>query len=967
MEFRLLGGVAAFRDGRPVELGRRQERLLLAILLLEVNRVVSTDRLIELLWAEEPPAKPKRTLQVYYSRLRQALAVSGDVGGPELLREGDGYVLKTPADAVDVHRFGRLVEVARSVADVSDRAAHLRSALILWQGSPLAGVATPEVHRRLCAPLEEAYRVALELRIDAELAAGRHHEVLPELNVLVAEFPTRERMVAAKMLALHRADRSGEALTAYQELAGRLVRESGIDPGPQLQDLAAAIQGRTAIPTKSGPATPDLSSDLPHQLPPDVELLVDRDLLLAYGEVQLTKDEPSRQSAAIFCLYGGAGVGKSAAAVRLGHRIAAAYPDGQLFVRLVEPDGRPLSARAALGRLLRGLNVEPDQIADSLEARSAGLKEVAEGKEILLVLDDAQNLAQVMPLLQLGRRSGVIVTSRQPLIGLDSALHRDVRSLREDASLNLLRHVSGRQLDMSTQLATIIEYCGGLPLALRVIGARLGPAGGATVMDVAGALSDAARRLDLLGIGDLAVRSSLDLTLAVASPSTQILLQRIADLQLDEFSSWIAAVLLDVDESAADQEFGQLSMLGLIYLRAEHPSRYGMHNLIRTYAVERGSRKTDPDHDSAKRRYLDALVRLTTIADGGLDHGFVQTEGLGMPSSPVLPSIERAVAAEPIRWFRHEGAAVCVAVTQAAEANLSDISALLALRVRGYLTLEDDSLLAVDALRTALQALEGRGLPGLQARLLQAYFTTIAQHGDAIEELASLAERGLDLAQEDASPLLEMAAYWQLGYASLEACDFPAAAAAYETALSIIEKEPELEIHRAKALSGIGDAARFAGDPQRSAETLSAALELDQERTRWRAVTLFDLASALVEGGRLTEAEAVIRQAHEIFRGLGDKFGDAYVDIVDARCVLRLGGLEQARALLDSSLEYFLSIDDRTSLFEVRLAEAELSHARGNDAEARAILLMTESEALEFGDRRSAYQCRQLLATIGDQ
>ncbi|GAA3599025.1 AfsR/SARP family transcriptional regulator [Kribbella ginsengisoli] len=955
MEFRLLGEVVALSHDQPLALGRRQERLLLGILLLEPNRPVSVDRLIELLWPADQPANPRRAIQVYFSRLRRVLAKAGEDDGPVLLRQDDGYLVRTPAESIDVHCFTQQIRAARTIADPAARAAALRSALDLYRGEPLESLASQSVLRQLGGPFDEAYRTALELRIDAALEAGLYDDLRAEVPVLIGRYPVAERPVAALMRALHHDARPAEALTVYEELTARLRERLGLEPGPELRALADSIrQNALGSPTPI-PQPPEPARTGPRQLPADVRFLVDRDLLLAHGQLHLTTRRP-----AAFCLHGGAGVGKSAAAVRLGHRVAADFTDGQLFLRLLEPDGTALPSRTALARLLRAIGVPPSEIPESLEARIAVLTEKAADREFLLVLDDAQDLAQVSPLLRLGPRCSVIITSRQALSGLEHAEHHQVRPLGDDASLQLLRHVAQAEFDGGEMgdLVTIVERCAGLPLALRVVGSRLSPVAGQTVPAMVAALEDAAQRLDVLEIGDLAVRASLELSLAAVEPLTCALLERVVQLGIDEFSAWVAAPLLDVDESVADREVERLYDLGLVHLRTESPRRFGVHGLVRAYTLERSS--DAGAIEAATRRYVGALVRLATIADEELDHGFVQTEGLSTPEPPSLPGVEASARSMPGEWFGLEAPAICTLIAKAPP----EQAALLALRVRGYLTLQDESEQAGSALETALGKLNDGSHPGLEGRLLQAYFTTVAQHHRPVGELIALADRSLRLARLDDSTLLEMSAYWQFGYSMIEACDFEAAAMAYESALVLIEKDPALGHHRAKALSGAGDAARLNGDLERAAVILAEAASLDPGRTRWRAVTLYDLATALVEGGRLTEAEPVIREAEAIFAELGDSFGRAYVEIVDARHALRRQDWDRTRRLLDSAAQQFLAIDDVSSLCEVRIAEAELLLARQQPAAARELLLATIDEALSVEDTRSAHQCRQLLNTF---
>jgi len=241
MEFRVLGPLEA-RDGeRTMSLGGARQRALLAILLLHAGEVVSVDRLIDELWGEEPPATAAHTIQVFVSRLRKALEPGGF---DRLLTRAPGYLLELEPDELDLSRFERLVERARGEAasgSSSAAAATLRDALALSRGPALADFAFEPFAQAPAARLEELRLATLEERIDADLACGRHAELVGELEALVREHPLRERLRGQLMLALYRSGRQAEALDLFQAGRRALVDELGIDPSPALQRLERAI------------------------------------------------------------------------------------------------------------------------------------------------------------------------------------------------------------------------------------------------------------------------------------------------------------------------------------------------------------------------------------------------------------------------------------------------------------------------------------------------------------------------------------------------------------------------------------------------------------------------------------------------------------------------------------------------------------------------------------------------------
>ena len=237
LDVRLLGPCEAVRVGASVALGGAKPRTLLAVLALEPGRVVSVDRLVEALWPGDPPETSSHAIQVYVSQLRKAL-------GPVIATQAPGYVLELPAERIDVHRFTRLAHEGRGALEGGDPVAAegaLREALALWRGPALADFLYEPFAQTDIARLEELRTVVLEERIDADLALGRHAELVPELEALVQAQPLRERPRAQLMLALYRSGRQADALAAYRAARETLVEELGIDPGPELRVLEAAI------------------------------------------------------------------------------------------------------------------------------------------------------------------------------------------------------------------------------------------------------------------------------------------------------------------------------------------------------------------------------------------------------------------------------------------------------------------------------------------------------------------------------------------------------------------------------------------------------------------------------------------------------------------------------------------------------------------------------------------------------
>jgi DNA-binding SARP family transcriptional activator len=318
MEFRILGPLEVRSEQGIVTVAGGKPAAVLAVLLLHANKPVSAGDLAIALWGEDAPSGAVKTVQVHVSRLRKAL------GGPEILSTTSaGYCLNVRPGQLDAERFAEMVDEARRTlekGDAAEAAAVLREALLLWRGPPLADFVSEPFAPAEIARLEEQRLAALETRVEADLAVGRHGEVVAELQHLVAEHPTREQLVAQLMLALYRCGRQAEALEAYRAAREVLVEEIGVEPSPTLRDLQAAVlQQDPAL----DPPTP---AELPTALDPVTATpLVGRDAELA---ALVERWESARSgSGAVIEVTGGRGSGKTRIAAELAgavHRRGAA-------------------------------------------------------------------------------------------------------------------------------------------------------------------------------------------------------------------------------------------------------------------------------------------------------------------------------------------------------------------------------------------------------------------------------------------------------------------------------------------------------------------------------------------------------------------------------------------------------------------------------------------------------------------
>src|SRR5712691_1499575 len=311
MEFRILGPLEVVDEGRSLPLGGLRQRALLAILLLHRNEVVATERLMAELCGEKPPATGAKTVHVYVSRLRKTL------GKGILLSRPPGYLLRLEPGQLDLDRFEAFFEEARK-SDRAGAAAKLREALSLWRGPPLADFAYESFAQNEIASLEERHLGALEERIEADLALGRHAELVSELEPLVTRHPFRERLRGQLMLALYRSGRQAEALSAYQEARRALAEELGLEPSLMLQRLEKAMLTQDASLEAPTPKERTLGEDGERRTAPSGGVFVGRDRELA-ALLDCLEGALAGQGQLVL-LSGEPGIGKSRLADELSNR-----------------------------------------------------------------------------------------------------------------------------------------------------------------------------------------------------------------------------------------------------------------------------------------------------------------------------------------------------------------------------------------------------------------------------------------------------------------------------------------------------------------------------------------------------------------------------------------------------------------------------------------------------------------------
>jgi predicted ATPase/DNA-binding SARP family transcriptional activator len=402
MEFGILGPLEV-RDGPDlVRVPGAKERALLADLLVHAGRVVSADRLVEDLWGDDPPGNPANALQGRVSALRRAL---GTAGAGLVVTRPPGYVLEADPGQVDAARFERLVaEAGRAAGDAA--AGPLAEALGLWRGPALAEFADQPWAQAEAARLEELRLGAVEALVELRLAAGDHTGLVGELEGLVAEHPTRERLRGQLMVALYRSGRQADALEVYQATRAVLAEELGIDPSPGLQRLQQAILVQDPALEAATPRRQPR-----HNLPERLTSLVGR-------SEELREAAKLVEQHRLVTVTGPGGAGKTSLAVELARRLAAGYPDGAWLAELAalrDPAllGEVVAVTLGLGEEPAGPGVAPPAVTERLASFVAD-------KGLLLVLDNCEHLVEACAglarrLLQAGPAVRVLATSREVL------------------------------------------------------------------------------------------------------------------------------------------------------------------------------------------------------------------------------------------------------------------------------------------------------------------------------------------------------------------------------------------------------------------------------------------------------------------------------------------------------------------------------------------------------------------------
>lgn len=966
--YRLLGPLEVGYGGKNAVIRPGRQEIVLCVLLLNANRVVGIDRLIDTVWDTEPPATARTQVQICVSALRGIL---GRLGLPStIVTRSPGYLMRVADGELDTQVFAARVAAADEAVragDPAEAADLLASALALWRGPALAGLRSPAL-QGIAVQFDERRLSATETRFDLELRLGRHRHLVDELGELVDAHPLRERLRGFLMLALYRSGRQADALEVYRTGRALLIDQLGLEPGDELRALEATILAGEASPAPAdrGPGPVSQSSPL-SQLPADVRDITGRDELATAIEQALHARDR------VVVLTGKPGVGKSTLALHVAHRLRTEFPDGQLYRDLGGTRTAPASPLEALGRFLRAVGVPGEAVPEDLDERAELYRQILATRRMLVVLDDVADESQVRPLLPGTGDSAVLVTSRARLAGLPGTRRFEVDVLDADQALALLANVLGPDRIEAEPAAAhaLFRLVGGLPLAMRIVAARLAARPHWSLAWMLERLSDERRRLDELAHGDLMVRASLAMTYDGLDPQARRLLRLLSMFDGASFPGWFAAALLDIDFYAAFDLLELLvdaQMLEIAGLDPGGGPRYKFHDLIRLFAREQlDSGESDADRLAALTRVTGGWLAMVDEAHRRIYGGdFTVLHGDAPRLPPPRSYVDGVLADDPFRWLDAEHANLCAAVELAAASGLAEASWDLACTL---VTAFEARCLFDDWARTHEQALTAvraagirRGEAALLCSLGSLWLSRARPDEVADKYLLPALATFTELGDRHGAAL----ALRDLGLLDRGFLDGRRANELFEQALDGFRTVGDL-MGQAHVLGELAKIDIDAGLLEQAERRLSLAVEIGGSAANHRvtAQLRFRMAELMISQGRHTEARAVLTELVGKVRAAGDIVGESRIQHRLGRVHAKLGEFDAAEQAMLTSAGLQEQAMERTGRAEVLLELAGVLAEHGKSARAAELLTQAMASFTEHGLTAPLRRASTLLAGLG--
>ena len=921
----MLGAVRAFRGGRELDLGPPRQRAVLALLALRANRVVTRDELVDGGWGTDPPASVVNRVHAHVAALRRVVEPdrARRAPGRVLASVGSGYRLALVPGKLDAEVFAARLDSARrlAAAGTTDKAlATFDAALSLWRGTALADVPGPfaEVER---VRLGELRVTAAEERAAVILAHGAGPDLIPDLFALAVEQPLRERVPALLMIALYRAGRAPEALAVYADTRRLLAEELGVEPGPRLQRLHLDILADAEIGpehlSEAPPVRVTPSAPVPRQLPPPPRHFAGRQAELRALTRFLEESAGPGRTVVVSAIDGTAGIGKTALAVSWAHRVADRFPDGQLYVNLrgFDPAGTPMEPGEALRGFLDALGVPPRRVPSGLDAQTGLYRTLLADRRMLVVLDNAADVSQVLPLLPSSPTALVLVTSRNRLASLVAAqgahpLALDLLS-PADARELLARHLGPARLAAEpAAAAAIIQRCAQLPLALSILAARAATQPEVPLAALVAELDATPDALDAFDTGDRAmdVRAVFSWSYRRLGAGAARLFRLLGPHPGPDIGVPAAASLAGVPVAEARAHLAELARAHLV---EKHPvegdsrSRYRCHDLLRTYATElSGTADTEAGRRAATHRVLDHYLHTATAAALLL---YPHRHSIDLaPLQPGAAPAGLATVAEALAWFDAEHAVLMAAVDRAAADGFDRHAWQLPQTLTHYLERSGRWYDWLSAQQVALAATRRLADPAGQARIHRSMAGACARLGRSDEAHTHL-RAALDLFVALGDRVAEANVHGDMAEAF-------GLAGRYREAVA--ENQRALELHRAignrvgeaGALNGIGWYSALLGEYERALECCQAGLAVQVELgdRHSQGNTLDSIGYAQHHLGRYADAVESYEAALVALRETGDRYNEAVTlgHLGDTRAAAgdhaaARASWERARAVLD--------------------------------------------------------------------
>ncbi|MGH3519173.1 MAG: BTAD domain-containing putative transcriptional regulator [Haloechinothrix sp.] len=914
LRIQLLGPVTVLADGVPVPIGGPGARALLALLALNANLVVGQEKIIDALWGHDPPATARTIVHGHVSQLRRSLAAAqglrprrGHADGLVQVRTvPPGYQLIVDAELIDVYQARSLLERAGG-APAARRAELLTTALALWRGPMLADVADS-----VRAPEWEDLRLAIHgARIDADLERGRNAEVIHELGVLVRENPLSERFAGQLMRALYHSGRRAEALDAYHGFSRQMIKQLGIDPGPGLRDLHDRILHDDLLPANSGePTAPERRSTVvPAQLPPAVPGLAGREAEL--GWLDRLFAQAGADSSVVGVVTGAAGIGKSALVISWAHRVARRFTGGVLFagMRGFDPDQPPRKPAEVLAQLLQGLGVLAAELPDTLDERVGLYRSLLAGKKVLVLLDDARTVQQVRSLLPPSGGSVALVTSRLRLEGLavsSAARLLSLDILAEPDAISLITELAPTGPDVAGCASTLARLCGYLPLALRIVGARLAASPAGTAGQVIAAIEDERTRLSALELESLAldgshlgVRAALDVSFACLAEPEARTFRLLGTFPGRTIRPPLVAALC---ETSLEEARTRLRTLAAHHLLTESVSDvFTAHDLVRLYLGERAAELDASERTSALTGAMRYYLAASDTARRTILRVVDELDCRSLVPSALLPTLADYGGA--LNWFAAEWVNLRMLLAAAEAAGMDQevwTLARLAHTYRVNRPMWDDWMSLVElGMRAAERS-------GDQRAMLWMLTCRVAVRlvFERPEGVLADAQAALRIAEQLGEERLVVPTRIHLGCALTLAERHDEAIACQLRARDQAERLGD-EGLLVQAMHNYAEAQKRAGRYTEAIDFQRRTLEVDSMTGNDGYVvrSLVNLAEMCLATGELDEAERAARQTIELSVGCAFTLQEGVGRLMLGRILRAKGQMAAARAELAASLE----------------------------------------------------------------